>query len=124
MPRHTFDLTLSTEFSDREFQVTAEYSYYPAYHGARDGRYGAQLEPDEPACVIVNSLYARRWVYDAGQKKHVLSSEPEIECQAWFDREALEAAILAEHEGEIEAARENYLEQRADDAREQRRAAQ
>lgn len=30
-------------------QVTFEVEYYPARRGARDGRFGPPIEPDEPA---------------------------------------------------------------------------
>lgn len=49
-------LNTSIEIDDVEVEVIVDYTFYRAYRGARDGRFGPPIEPDEPAHVEINSV--------------------------------------------------------------------
>lgn len=50
----TFKTTI--EIDEQEVEVNVSCTFHPAYRGARDGRWGPPIEPDEPACVEVDSV--------------------------------------------------------------------
>jgi hypothetical protein len=50
----TFETTL--EIDEVEVELKVAYTFHPAYRGARDGRFGPPIEPDEPACVEIDSV--------------------------------------------------------------------
>lgn len=117
MSRHKLDANFTYGLSgEREFSLTAEYSYSPASRGARDGRYGIQLEPDESSSVTVHRVTGRRWGFDTKTGKHIEVGD-EIDFTEIVCLEDLADEILREHEGEIEAARESAAEYRFEDWR-------
>lgn len=117
MPRHTFDLTIETDCQTREFRVTAEYDYHREYIDR------FRETPDEPAHVEIGRVMAVPLV---SKGNGVWEPVPGVEhdVKALLNIETLADAILAEHEGEIEAARENYFETRREQLREDREAAE
>jgi hypothetical protein len=58
-----------------------EYAYYKAYRGARDGRYGPPLEPDEPAHVEIEQVTFN----GADVTKHISDEDMEKLTQSIFD---------------------------------------
>jgi hypothetical protein len=114
MSRHTFDITLDSELQTREFRCTAEYSYSPEYIDPY------RETPDEGASVSIHRVFAYPLACKNGNWEIVPGIEHDI--TALLDIRALQDTILAEHEGEIEAARENYWEARRDEMRQERGA--
>jgi hypothetical protein len=102
---------------DREFALTVEYEYHPAYRGAREGRYGVQLEPDEPAHVTISSVTGRLIGFCTKTAKHIEIGD-EIDFEPLVNTEILADEILADHEGRVQEAREQAAEMRRDAIRE------
>jgi len=46
----------TVEVGEAEQEVTVDYTFYPYYRGARDGRWGPPIEPDEPAHIEIDSI--------------------------------------------------------------------
>ncbi len=110
MSRHTFDACLTYgDNGEREFSLTAEYAYSPAYNGRGE-------TPDEPAHVEVHRVTGRRWEHDKARDRHV-EVGPVIDFTELVDLETLARELVAEHEGQIEHAREQAAEARAEDRR-------
>lgn len=105
------------EKGDREFALTVEYEYHRAYRGARDGRYGVQLEPDEPAHVTISSVTGRLIGFCTKTARHIEIGD-EIDFEPLVNTEILAEEILEDHEGRITEAREMSAEARAEAARE------
>lgn len=49
-------LNTTIEINNEEVPVVVEYTFYPFHRGARDGRFGPPIEPDEPAHVEIDSV--------------------------------------------------------------------
>lgn len=67
-------MTLTREDEDLneyEIPILVTYTWHPAYKGARDGRYGPPIEPDEPASVDIDE------VTSSGKPLEITSSEEE-----------------------------------------------
>lgn len=86
-----------------ELEVELDYTLHPAWSGIRD-RGGMQLEPDEPAHVIVNS--AR------------IVGGPEIDIDLIPRLDDIEADIYQSECDAREAAAEDYYEARREERRE------
>jgi hypothetical protein len=48
--------TTVTVGDDQDVEILVQYTAYPFIRGARDGRYGPPLEPDEPAHLEIESI--------------------------------------------------------------------
>jgi hypothetical protein len=48
-------ITMTVERDEKEIEVTIEATYNPGCRGARDGRWGPPIEPDEPAHFEIES---------------------------------------------------------------------
>ena len=94
----TYDtiVTISSESTEQEFEVSIEYEYSPACRGLRDS-YGLQMEPDEPASVEIIAAKGRRLFFDAAKIRHVPVG-PELDFLPFLDVERFQSIILEDFE--------------------------
>lgn len=51
-----YDTTVTVGDDDQEVEVSVQYTAYPFIRGARDGRWGPPIEPDEPAHIEIEGI--------------------------------------------------------------------
>lgn len=101
----SYSVTATIEFPDgEEHDVEITYTYYPGCRGARDGRFGPPLEPDEPASVEIESA---------------IRTDTKEDVMQLLDHEKLEELCSDDMQNRIEGAEEDAAEARAE-AREMR----
>lgn len=96
---------------ESETTLRVRYSYEPGHPGVREGLYGPQVEPAEPASVAIETVILERGetaVTVPRQALNVLFGPEE-----W---EALERLVLARHEGQSWADYQGALELRREAA--------
>jgi hypothetical protein len=51
-----FTTKILSRYTDKEYEVDVHYHYSPACKGARDGKFGPPLEPDEDAQIEIERV--------------------------------------------------------------------
>jgi hypothetical protein len=83
----TFSFTVTRD-NDEEIDLSVTGKYYPSTRGARDGRWGPPIEPDEPAEFEIESVTRHGVEFELTEEEHRQAEEQgmeEIENQQQAD---------------------------------------
>lgn len=111
----TYNTTVTVGEDDKEVEISVQYTACPFIRGARDGRYGPPIEPDEPAHIEIEGIEVTGG--DLSAPGITTGKDGKCYIELSKDQENRLEEEIGEHLDDMKA---DALESRAEAARERR----